>query len=147
MPWFRLKDDRDNDIPRRAGVSSYGFSGENVHVVIEEFIRPPVEATTSAHPLPQTELILLSARTKERLRVLAENLADHLEGAGAAGSIAALRELAYTLQVGREAMTERAAFVRQRGKRFAASSVGWRMIQRMPRFCGQRFRIRDRPPL
>ena len=111
LPWSRLKDDRDNEIPRRAGVSSYGFSGENVHVVIEEFTRPPSELTTRAKDFVEPELILLSARTKERLRVLAEHLADHLDGSVAAGSKVALRDLAYTLQLGREAMTERAAFV------------------------------------
>jgi polyketide synthase PksN len=111
LPWSRLKDDRGNEIPRRAGVSSYGFSGENVHVVIEEFIRPPGEPITPDHHVAGAELILLSARTKERLRILAEHLADHLDGAIAAGSKVALRDLAYTLQLGREAMTERTAFV------------------------------------
>lgn len=87
---------------RRAGISSFGAGGSNAHIVVESF-----------HPQPggsdagQPQLIVLSARTPDRLPLLAEQLADHL----AAHPETALADLAWTLQIGREALSARLAFV------------------------------------
>ncbi|WP_043219901.1 type I polyketide synthase, partial [Burkholderia gladioli] len=75
-PFYVNTDRRDwpaqGDAPRRAAVSSFGFSGTNAHVVIEEY-RPaaalaprPAEASTGG--AARRVLVPLSARHPERLR-------------------------------------------------------------------------------
>jgi acyl transferase domain-containing protein/NADPH:quinone reductase-like Zn-dependent oxidoreductase len=95
--------------PRRAAVSSFGFSGTNAHLVVEEYIAAPGKGLASEPTprIPGAELIVLSARTADRLRQQAENLLAHLR----ANRQQELRTLAYTLQVGRDAMEHRLAIV------------------------------------
>ncbi|MCQ4163483.1 SDR family NAD(P)-dependent oxidoreductase [Tahibacter harae] len=88
------------DTPRRATISSFGFSGTNAHLVIEEYRAPAAAAA-----VPGMQLLLLSARSEERLRIQAQALLQHLR-APFAGTLA---DLAYTLQVGRDAMECRLA--------------------------------------
>jgi polyketide synthase PksN len=91
-------------LPRRAGVSSFGWGGANAHVVLEEHARP--ERSDEAHaPVP----VLLSARDGERLRDYAGKLAAHLRREPA--ERCDLRDLAYTLQIGRDPMNERLALM------------------------------------
>lgn len=93
--------------PRRAGLSSFGATGSNAHLILEEYASG-VEQNRAAEPHApqQTPVIVpLSAKTQERLQAYARNLSRYLhEGIQ-------LRDLAYTLQVGREAMEARVAFV------------------------------------
>ncbi|MDB6039991.1 MAG: polyketide synthase, partial [Verrucomicrobiales bacterium] len=86
--------------PRRAGVSSFGAGGANAHIVVEELpeMRPIPKAS-------QTELIILSARTKEQLLKKAGQLKTKLETYPDTN----LAGLASTLQIGREAMDWRFA--------------------------------------
>ncbi|MCP5006300.1 MAG: SDR family NAD(P)-dependent oxidoreductase, partial [Planctomycetes bacterium] len=73
--WDRLKDDAGREIPRRVGVSSFGFGGTNAHVVLEEY-SPPVSETVSSI-LIQTKnpvIIPLSARTKAQLEQRVKDL-------------------------------------------------------------------------
>src|SRR5688572_10018797 len=65
-----------NGKPRVAGVSSFGVSGTNAHVVLEE--APPAPAPS---PLPDRagELCVLSARTPSALTDGAARLRAHLE--------------------------------------------------------------------
>jgi acyl transferase domain-containing protein/acyl carrier protein/SAM-dependent methyltransferase len=87
---------------RRAGVSSFGAGGANVHVVLEQAPQAPaVSAGQGPWRIP------LSARTPERLAVLADNLREAL----AAQPDLDVADIAYTLTVGREAMEVRAALV------------------------------------
>lgn len=72
LPWHRPTVD-GHRYPRRAGVSSFGAGGSNAHVVIEEYVPGPRPATE-----PRPALIVLSARSPERLRVYAEAFADFL---------------------------------------------------------------------
>ncbi len=65
---------------RIAGVSSFGFSGTNAHVVLEE---APVRPAAAAAIVRPVHLLALSAKTEEALRELAARYASHLENGGA----------------------------------------------------------------
>lgn len=71
LPWT------PGDHPRRAGVTAFGMTGSNAHVILEQS-PPPAggESTDRAAlaPLP----FALSARSAEALLALAARLADHL---------------------------------------------------------------------
>ncbi|MEZ4360184.1 MAG: amino acid adenylation domain-containing protein [Kofleriaceae bacterium] len=89
--------------PRIAGVSSFGAGGSNVHVIVEEYVARAEEERGAAGP----QVVVLSARNGERLAERAQQLAAALE----ARPEVALADVAYTLQVGREAMEARLAMV------------------------------------
>ncbi len=103
--WEPALDDQGRPFPRRAGISSFGFGGANVHVVLEEYIEPP---TVSAARPTGPCLIVLSAKTADRLRANAERLLAHLV---AGPDVDTLADVAYTLQVGRDPMPERMGLV------------------------------------
>jgi acyl transferase domain-containing protein len=65
-PWARGAE------PRFAGVSSFGFSGTNAHVVLEE-APPPVERG----PVHRRHLLCLSAKSEGALQTLASSYASH----------------------------------------------------------------------
>jgi hypothetical protein len=91
--------------PRRAGVSAFGFSGTNAHLVLEEYRRAPVPAASAvARPSPAL-LCVLSARGKSQLAAQAQALARHVEEHAEID----LEGLAHTLQTGRSAFEFRAA--------------------------------------
>lgn len=89
--------------PRRAGISSFGFSGAYAHLVMEEYITPEPPPDDTMEPVA----ILLSARNEERLMEVVQRLSDHLQK----DDSTRLVDIAYTLQIGREPMTERLGFV------------------------------------
>lgn len=93
---------------RRAAVSSFGYSGTNAHMVVEEFVETRTSTTGQQGPA----LIVLSARNEACLRNLASNLRAYLNRHGLnKNSQLQLADVAYTLQVGRQAMSERLAFM------------------------------------
>jgi polyketide synthase 8 len=72
-PWPRQK-----GRPRRAAVSSFGISGTNAHLILEEApaaapAEPPHTTAGPALPVPWT----LSAKTPQALRALADRLAEY----------------------------------------------------------------------
>ncbi|WP_412679436.1 amino acid adenylation domain-containing protein [Brevibacillus fortis] len=97
------------EVPRRAGVSSFGAGGSNAHVVIEEYIPKTQEQPTVMASPQNPALILLSAKNEEQLHQRVQRLLGAIEEHGL--SDADLAEIAYTLQVGREAMEERLAVI------------------------------------
>nr|WP_027344560.1 type I polyketide synthase [Hamadaea tsunoensis] len=89
------------DRPRRAGVSAFGISGTNAHVILEE---PPAAESVTGGQLPAPWL--LSAATAEALPVQAARL---LAALGDQDAFAVAR----TLATGRAALDHRAAIVAQ----------------------------------
>ncbi|MEJ2622721.1 MAG: type I polyketide synthase, partial [Candidatus Thiodiazotropha sp.] len=108
-----IQDGGEVTVPRRAGISSFGATGSNTHILLEEYL--PEESGLDAGAWPEIEegphLVPLSARTKERLQAYAEKLLSHLNRLKGDGEGCDLGALAYTLQAGREAMEERVAFI------------------------------------
>ncbi len=85
--------------PRRAGVTSLGMGGTNVHVVLEE--PPPAPAAAAAaRPL---QLLPLSAKSATALDALTLRLADDLHDRPELP----LPDVAWTLQVGRRPFAHR----------------------------------------
>lgn len=102
--WGRNKSDEGVDLPRCAGLSSFGFGGANVHVVLEEYY----EDLPSIQLNPENDLFLfvLSARNQESLREYAKSIGLFLKN-----NEVRIDELAYTSQVGRDAYESRLAIV------------------------------------
>jgi polyketide synthase PksN len=94
-------------IPRRACVSAFGFSGTNAHVVIEEYLPQNAVSTPISINTNNPIIFVLSAKSKEQLRVYAECLKNWI----ASHEDLNLADMAYTLQVGREPMDYRLAFL------------------------------------
>ncbi len=90
--------------PRFAGVSAFGIAGANAHVVLEE--PPPVE-TLPDTALPAANLLPLSAKSPDALRILARSYAELLTS-DAAPSV---QTVAWNAAVRRTSLDQRAAFV------------------------------------
>ncbi|HRY16526.1 MAG TPA: beta-ketoacyl synthase N-terminal-like domain-containing protein, partial [Candidatus Competibacteraceae bacterium] len=95
LPWLAR-----SGSPRRAAVSGFGFSGTNVHLVIEE--APPV-SHLRRNAAPQ--MIALSAQTEAALRQRLQDLQDWLDQPENADI--ELADIAHTLNAGRAHFGER----------------------------------------
>ena len=97
MPWPR------GERRRLAGISSFGFSGINAHVVLEEApaVEPQSEPQRPCHVLP------LSAKHPQALRQLASRCASDLDAAGQSH----FRDACFTAGAGRSHYEHRMAVV------------------------------------
>ena len=119
--WNVLKDEYGAPIPRRAGVSSFGFGGANAHVIIEEYLNELRSGKPEKKNVKRNEkfisatdcLIVLSAKSKNQLEEVAKNLYEFIskQSLNFNSESLNLTNIAFTLQVGREAMEERLALV------------------------------------
>ncbi|WP_157530959.1 type I polyketide synthase, partial [Microtetraspora niveoalba] len=99
-PWPRA------DRPRRIGVSAFGVSGTNAHVVLEDgpaVAEPPAEPAPAPLPLPWP----VSGRTAEAMRAQAVRLGAHLEARPADDPA----DVAWSLATTRAALDHRAVVI------------------------------------
>nr|CEL13383.1 Malonyl CoA-acyl carrier protein transacylase [Kibdelosporangium sp. MJ126-NF4] len=87
------------DRPRRAGISSFGMSGTNAHVIIEEPADSPAAATQSGTAVPW----VLSGRTIQAVRDQAQRMLAHVE--------TNRDDVAFTLAAARSPFEHRAVLV------------------------------------
>ncbi|WP_103964805.1 type I polyketide synthase [Nonomuraea solani] len=108
QPWTR------NGHPRRAGVSAFGVSGTNAHIILEEAPEESAPPDRTAAP-PAVMPVVVSAKSEAALRAQADRLAGFLTepgtGIGAdAGAAAEMADVARAL-TRRAALAHRAALV------------------------------------
>jgi 3-oxoacyl-(acyl-carrier-protein) synthase/pimeloyl-ACP methyl ester carboxylesterase/acyl carrier protein len=111
-PWDRTATDgveSSGTSARRALISSFGASGSNASLVVEEYVPADHEKGPEDVPVEKAVAIALSARDPDRLVELTNRLLASIRQRSF--SEAQLQSIAYTLQVGREPMDERLAFV------------------------------------
>ncbi|MEV7848608.1 beta-ketoacyl synthase N-terminal-like domain-containing protein [Streptomyces cyaneofuscatus] len=131
LPWPERTDDAGRPLPRRAGLHSFGIGGVNAHVVLEQHTASAnlaSENLASAHLAsadldddPGAQVLVLSARSVDALRERARRLIHRL----AEADPRSWADIAYTLQVGREAMSCRLAFVARSIDEAARLLGGW----------------------
>ncbi|MGW6056096.1 SDR family NAD(P)-dependent oxidoreductase [Streptomyces sp. NPDC055189] len=105
VPW------PENGRPRLAGVSSFGASGTNAHVIVEQPPTPePARHESSAAP-DHAQLLALSARTPEALRAVADRYSRFLEDFGGRTGTGTLRDLCHSAHTQRAHQAHRLAVV------------------------------------
>jgi malonyl CoA-acyl carrier protein transacylase len=94
------------DRPRRAAVSSFGISGTNAHVILEE---PPADGEPRERAAPEPGVVpwLVSAKSEAALRAQAERLRAHVQADPELEPL----DVAFTLATARAQLERRAAVV------------------------------------
>ncbi|HEX3324577.1 MAG TPA: type I polyketide synthase, partial [Solirubrobacterales bacterium] len=90
--------------PRRAAVSSFGISGTNAHVILEQAPGPKPSQAEKTQPLSGPIPLVLSAKSEPALEQAIERLGAHLEAAPDLDQL----DVAYSLTTTRAAMEHRA---------------------------------------
>ena len=96
---------------RIAGLSSFGFSGTNAHVILEE--PPPMTKPEATMDRP-VHLLALSARSSEALRQLATDYSSYFD----ANTKVSLPDICFTANAGRSHFAHRLAIVGESADHF-----------------------------
>ena len=100
----RLRKWETNNMPRRCGISSFGFSGTNSHIILEE--APPIRVQNQEMN-DHLQVLTLSARSKDVLHTIAANYREFLNTT----SIPSLLDLCFTCNTGRNHFGYRLAII------------------------------------
>ncbi|MCW1958368.1 MAG: polyketide synthase, partial [Mycobacterium sp.] len=106
----------DQGRPRRAAVSSFGVSGTNAHVIIEQ--APPAEIAETAEPPAGITTLVVSGRNPARIAATAQRLADWMDDEGNSG--VGLADVAHTLNHHRARYNQFATVTARDGKQAVA---------------------------
>ena len=98
LPWQRTEE------PRRAGISAFGLSGTNAHIIIEE---PPQLSFNPSEVDRPAHLLTLSAKSDDALDDLAQKWVNHLEKNPQLN----LADLAFSANTGRGQFNHRLAIL------------------------------------
>jgi len=97
----------NDNYPLRAGVSAFGIGGTNAHIVLEEWFKEQnvnkQKTQLNSSEAGEFHVIPLSARTDSALNLMKLNLAEYLHKYPSLN----LKNVAYTLQIGRKAFPYR----------------------------------------
>ncbi len=93
---------------RLAGVSSFGFSGTNVHMVLEE---APVRSDVGNGMERNEHVLTLSAKTEGSLQQACKRYADFIENVALPAGDISLADIAYTTNTARDVFEYKAAIV------------------------------------
>ena len=107
-PWERLTaviGGVSTEVPRRAGLNSFGVGGANAHILVEE--APEAQAPLEPAPDRPAHVLALSARSRDALVRYAGSLADVLEQHPSTS----IADVAFTINGGRKTFEHRAAVV------------------------------------
>lgn len=113
---------------RIAGVSSFGFSGTNAHIVLEEV----PEATAERRP-GGPHVLTLSAKTDAALRSLARSFEEHL----AAHPEQEIGDICFTVNTGRTPFNRRVAVIGETGEELRKGLAAYREDRVRPGLCRQ----------
>jgi acyl transferase domain-containing protein/SAM-dependent methyltransferase/NAD(P)-dependent dehydrogenase (short-subunit alcohol dehydrogenase family) len=116
---------------RVAGISSFGFSGTNAHVILDEAPLSLLHPAQRERPL---EIVTVSAKSDEALAALQQQYSDRLRDG------VDLRDFAHTANAGRNHFGHRIAAVGRTGAEAAAGlgAAKWRAVvdpARPPKVC------------
>ncbi|CAH1195691.1 Polyketide synthase PksM [Paenibacillus plantiphilus] len=100
-PWVSTR------YPRRCGVSSFGLSGTNCHVVLQEAPDKAVSQPSQSAAGFGSQVLTLSARDEQALKRLIASYRERISWADAA----AMRDICFTANTGRGQYSHRIAFV------------------------------------
>jgi acyl transferase domain-containing protein/acyl-CoA synthetase (AMP-forming)/AMP-acid ligase II/acyl carrier protein/NADP-dependent 3-hydroxy acid dehydrogenase YdfG len=103
--WIRQNNTDGESLPYTAGISSFGFGGANAHIVLQEHRTLMREAAAGPN---KPKVFLFSAKNEQVLKTYVANILAFIEQNTVSIN---MKDFAYTLAVGREAMTHRLAVV------------------------------------
>lgn len=125
---------------RIAGVSSYGFGGTNVHIVMQDHVAPVRSSGTNDRP---THVFTLSAKSSASLQKLAGRYEEFLR----ANPNVSLADLCHTVTAGRSHFNHRLAIVAGNVEQLARRLEDFRAGRRNPSIRSAQVRLLGQPKI